>query len=94
MSRHILIELCTDGCFEPVHFIGEYDTLSDAQWAMAERVEEVTATYTKWRGYEFDDEYTDDSSHWVGRGYDGEGYVFEWYIFNSTYDAERVRYGR
>ena len=88
MSRHILIELCTDGCFEPVHFIGEYDTLSDAQGAMAERIEEVTATYTKWRGYEFDDECTDDSSHWVGRGYDGEGYVFEWYIFNSTYDAE------
>lgn len=91
---HVLIELCTDGCFEPVHFIGKYDTLDDAQAAMAERVDEVTATYTKWRGIPFDDEYADDSSHWIGRGYDGEGYVFEWYIFDADNDEQRVVYGR
>lgn len=89
---HVLIELCTDGSFDPVHFIGSYDSLEAAHAAMAERVEEVTATYTKWRGHDFDPEYSDEGSHWVGHGYDGEGYVFEWYVF-CEHDAERPKYG-
>lgn len=89
---HIIIELCTDGCFEPVHFIGKYDTLAEAQKEMADRISEVTSTYTEWRGFDFDPDYIEDSSNWAGRGYDGEGFVFEWYIFDPDHDCESVIY--
>lgn len=89
---HILIELCTDGSFEPVRLFGKYSTLAEAQQAMTERIAWMTAWYTEWRGFDFDPDYIEDSSNWAGRGYDGEGFVFEWYIFDPDHDCESVIY--
>lgn len=90
---HVLIEHCADGSFDPVHFIGSYDSLEAAQAAMAERVEEVTATYTKWRGIPFDPQYHEFEPLYEARGYDGEGYVFEWLMFDTERDVTQETYG-
>lgn len=89
----IVIELCHDGCFEPVQFVGAFDTPIAARAAMHKRVEEVTEAYTKWRGIPFDPQYHEFEPLYEARGYDGEGYVFEWLMFDTERDVTQEKYG-
>lgn len=78
---YILIEYCADGSFEPVSYLGAYETHEKAHEAMCERMLKVKLNYLEWRGLNYwDDAYvgTDDASYYL----DGEGDVLQWYIFD------------
>ena len=78
---YIIIEHCTDGSFEPVSYLGHYDTKEEAGAALARRVAKVSKTYLDWRGIDtwYESGIYEDSAYCY---LEGEGEVFTWYIFD------------
>lgn len=77
---YIIIEHCSDGSYEPVSYLGCYDTKYAAHAAMIARMNRVTDNYTAWRGIPWDNtDITEDSAACY---YDADGSVFTWYIFD------------
>lgn len=89
----ILIETCNDGCFEPVAIIGFYNNITDARAAMLDRIAVATQDYTSWRGIEFDEEFNEDELDYACRGYDGDGIILSWQIYDTDTDCTVPRYG-
>ena len=79
---YIIIEHCNDGSFEPVSYIGCYDTRYAAHAAMVARMNHVADGYAKWRGTAWDSkDVADDSASCY---LEGEGDIFTWYIFDTA----------
>lgn len=78
---YIIIEHCSDGSYEPVSYLGAYESLEDAREAMLDRMHDVSETYLCWREIDFWDAtyVTSDSASCA---LEGEGSVFTWYIFD------------
>ena len=78
---HILIEYCSDGSYEPVSYLGAYESLDDARTAMLKRIHDVSVGYLDWRGLnEWDN--ADIQRYCATCSLEGEGSVFTWYIFD------------
>ena len=78
---YIIIEHCTDGSFEPVSYLGHYDTREEAGAALASRVAKVSKNYLDWRGLGkwYESDVYEDSAYCDLKH---EGHVFTWYIFD------------
>lgn len=79
----VVIEQVLDGSWDTTDLIGAYESLEKARKCMRARIAKVDKTYPAWRGYEWDKEYCYDGSMFCCRGYDGEGELFRWFIFNT-----------
>lgn len=78
---YIIIEYCSDGSFEPISYLGCYDTKYAAHAAMVARMNRITDNYTAWRGIPWD--RTELDVDYAACCYNTEGEVFSWYIFDT-----------